>query len=83
LPADEDLLCAEYIRDRIHNKKTHISNAIIKLKNGSGKRFFNPANQAHSPPNDFTLCTQIGIFNFLLKAAEIRDDAVVLQKQEV
>jgi hypothetical protein len=54
--------------------------AIHKLKDGSGKRFFDPANQNHSPKHDFFLCTQVGIFDFILKADEIAEDHVILKK---
>ena len=83
LPTEEDLLCAEYIRDVVQNQKTNLEDKILKLKEGSGSRFFDPANVNHSPPDDFFLCTRIGIFDFILKANEIYDDYVILKKQEI
>jgi len=83
LPADEDLICAEFIRARLQNGETDLEREIEKLKNGSGQRFFDPENKDHSPPSDFTLCTHVGVFDFVLKAEEITDDMVILKKQPV
>ena len=83
LPADEDLLCAEYIESQLYQSKTSHREAILKLKDGSGKRFFDPKNLNHSPPGDFYLCMQIGIFNFILKAEKICNDYVVLKKHAI
>lgn len=66
--ADEDILCAEYIKDRLSGKETDISDKIVKLKEGSGKRFFDPANLSFSPPTDFFLCTDTDKFSFALRA---------------
>ena len=83
LPADEDRLCAKYIQDRLMGNKQDMENAIVELKEGSGKRFFDPQNINHSPPNDFFLCTQIGIFDFVLRAEEIFANSVILRKHAV
>ncbi len=83
LPADEDRLCAEYVQARLFDTKPDMEEAILKLKEGSGKRFFDPKNTGHSPPNDFFLCTRIGFFDFVLKAEKIKSDYVILRKQNV
>ncbi|HNX67598.1 MAG TPA: 2-phosphosulfolactate phosphatase [Bacteroidales bacterium] len=66
--ADEDLLCARYIRDLLNGLNPDISNEIRELRTGSGSRFFDPANVKHSPPSDFFLCTDLNRFGFALKA---------------
>ncbi len=66
--ADEDILCANHIRDLIMGKENDISEEIKMLINGSGKRFFYPSNLDFSPPTDFFLCTDPDRFNFILKA---------------
>lgn len=66
--ADEDLLCAGYIRDLLEGLEPDISAGINGLRLGSGSRFFNPENLSFSPPTDFFLCTDLNRFNFVLKA---------------
>lgn len=66
--ADEDILCANYIRDVVLGKEPDITSDIKSLRTGSGKRFFDPANLKFSPPTDFFLCTDLDRFNFILKA---------------
>jgi 2-phosphosulfolactate phosphatase len=68
LSADEDLLCATYIRDTLLGKEPDISREINNLQKGSGSRFFDPQNLSFSPPTDFFLCTDLNRFNFVLKA---------------
>ena len=82
-PAEEDLFCAEYIRAKLLDQKIDPDTMIHRLKEGSGKRFFDPQNINHSPPNDFYLCTRIGIFDFVLRAEEIFSDSVILRKHAV
>lgn len=79
-PAEEDRFCAEYIKAKIFDQEIDFLNVIKKLKAGSGKRFFDPKNSNFSPPNDFYLCTQMGIFDFILRAEEISRNSVILKK---
>ncbi|UCG28968.1 MAG: 2-phosphosulfolactate phosphatase [Bacteroidales bacterium] len=79
-PADEDLFCAEYINAGLTGKFIEAGPRIRKLKAGSGRRFFDPENHAHSPHTDFELCTRIGYFNFILKADIVSGDSVTLRK---
>jgi len=66
--AEEDLICAEYIKDLLEGRERDLSSSIKALQKGSGKRFFDPANLGFSPPTDFFLCTDLNRFNFILKA---------------
>jgi len=66
--ADEDILCARYIRDLLMGNETDISEEIAELRHGSGSRFFQPENLNFSPPTDFFLCTDLNHFNFVLRA---------------
>ena len=66
--ADEDILCARYIRDMVLGNKTAIKEDIKQLREGSGSRFFDPANIRHSPPSDYFLCTDPDRFGFAIKA---------------
>lgn len=80
IPADEDLFCAHYIRDLLEGRETDLTKVRQQLRRGSGKRFFNPANRAWSPPRDFELCLDYNRFNFVLKAEAYRKDLLVLRK---
>ena len=69
-PADEDTLCAEYIRSLLlHDPipEDALTQRAEALRFTDGGRFFAPENQSHSPSRDFYLCTQFDIFDFILK----------------
>jgi len=66
--AEEDLMCAEYIKDLLVGREKDISIGLKALRAGSGRRFFEPINLSFSPPTDFFLCTDLNRFNFILKA---------------
>jgi 2-phosphosulfolactate phosphatase len=66
--AEEDLLCAEYIKSLIKGRDEGIEQRIADLRITSGSRFFKPENMDFSPPTDFFLCTMTNRFNFVLKA---------------
>ena len=78
--AEEDLLCAEMISTELNNNIFMPENRISNLKNGSGKRFFNPLNLDFSPPTDFFLCTMVNRFDFVLKATRRFDGNIDLMK---
>jgi 2-phosphosulfolactate phosphatase len=71
--ADEDILCARMIDDRLKGIKKNYLAEIEELRDGAGKRFFDPANKTFSPPTDFFLCTMHDRFGFALSALR-RDD---------
>ena len=80
-PTEEDTLCAEYIKLRLHGEIPDTTTMIETIKNTSAQRLFNPENQDFSPSSDFYHCTQIGKFNFVLKAEE-SDGLLKLRKIE-
>lgn len=81
--AEEDLMCAEYIRDGLFERETVTDQRINALMGTSGKRFFNPDNINFSPPSDFFLCTMRDRFNFVLKAETRTDGNIALIKTEI
>jgi 2-phosphosulfolactate phosphatase len=81
--ADEDLLCAQLILNRLQGGKTDIEEKVSSLRSGSGKRFFDPENLDFSPPTDFFLCTMVDRFNFVLKAEKRFDGNIDLMKIDV
>ncbi len=83
ISAEEDLLCADYIKDGLINGNTVSDEKIAELINTSGKRFFNPDNISFSPPTDFFLCTMVNRFSFVLKAEARTDGNAALIRTEV
>lgn len=79
-PTEEDTLCAEYIQNSLFGIQTDTESMIERIKETSGKRLFKPENQSHSPEKDFYLCTDLGRFNFVLKAGFWKDGLVQLEK---
>jgi 2-phosphosulfolactate phosphatase len=82
ISAEEDVLCAEYIRNGLLAKQKPTEQDIAKLMHNSGKRFFNPDNVNFSPPSDFFLCTMAERFDFVLRAEMRTDGNVALIKTE-
>lgn len=66
-PTDEDTLCAEYIKNELQGLENDFGRMKKIIRKGSGKRFFEPANQEWAPSSDFDLCLQRNIFDFVLK----------------
>jgi 2-phosphosulfolactate phosphatase len=81
--ADEDLICARLIMERLRGFQPDISKELNDLKTGTGSRFFNPANIEFSPPTDYFLCTLVDRFNFILKAERRYDSHISLIKTEI
>lgn len=78
LSAQEDLLCAEIISDRLNGRELNYDEKISSLKESAGQRFFDQANLDFSPPTDFFLCTMLDRFNFILKAERRFDGNIEL-----
>ena len=68
--ADEDLAFAEYIKNELEGRPNNFTAMKERIKKGTGKRFFDPAN-LNSPPEDFNLCLDLDRFSFILKAVSI------------
>ena len=81
--ADEDLLCARIIADRLSNGQKDFSREISSLQETSGRRFFKSENLEFSPPSDYFLCTMADRFDFVLKATKRYDGNIDLMKIEV
>lgn len=82
--AEEDTLCAQYIMSSLNG--TYLDDDKIKetLTKGAGKRFFEARNQSWLPENDFHLCTDFNIFNFVLKAEKDEvNDLYYLRKIDI
>ena len=81
--AEEDVLCARLISERLKGQKPDFQKQLTDLKTGSGSRFFNPKNIDFSPPTDFFLCTMIDRFDFVLRAERRYDGHISLIKTDV
>jgi 2-phosphosulfolactate phosphatase len=81
--AEEDLLCAEYIKSMLEGKKEDFKKRISDLRFTSGKRFFEPANIGFSPPTDFFLCTMTSRFNFVLRAEKRLDGNIEMERIDI
>lgn len=83
ISAEEDLLCARFITDRLMGNNTNFSEQISELRNSSGRRFFLKENIDFSPPTDFFLCTMTDRFSFVLRAEKMSEGVYSLAKVEI
>lgn len=83
ISAEEDLLCARIIADRLSGNDYDYEKQISDLRTGCGSRFFYPENLDFSPPTDFFLCTMIDRFDFVLRAERRLDGNITLIKTDI
>ncbi len=69
-PVEEDSLCALYIKNELEGKPNDFPGMVETIRQTSGKRFFIQENQSFAPSIDFSLCTELNRFNFVIKASE-------------
>ena len=68
-PAEEDELCALYIRSLLEGKAMpDIDERLQALRTGGGKHFFDPENQEVFPEKDFWMCIDRDRFDFVIRA---------------
>lgn len=68
---EEDNLCAAYIKSLLENTPMpNIYEEMDKLKQTSGAKFFDPAQQNVFPERDFHLCVQLNSVDFVLRLTE-------------
>lgn len=67
VPTQEDTLCGNYIKKILEGHAPSIQDEIAQLKNTSGAKFFDPAQQDVFPMRDFMMCTSLNRFPFVLK----------------
>ena len=69
LPAEEDILCAQYIKHLITGKNEQdYFKKLHDLKYSAGKKFFDAQLQDVYPEKDFLMCTEYNLFPFVLIA---------------
>ncbi len=65
---EEDNLCAEYIKSLLEgNPLPDMKARMADLKNTSGAKFFDPAQQSVFPERDFHLCLELDTVPFVLR----------------
>lgn len=65
---EEDNLCAAYIKSLLEDAPlTDIYAQMADLKNTSGAKFFDPAQQGVFPQRDFEMCIQLNSVPFVLR----------------
>ena len=80
-PIEEDTLCAEYIKNELMGKANDFERMKKIIRDGSGKRFFEPDKQSYVPSSDFMLCLDLNRFNFVIKASS-GYQGIILKKME-
>jgi 2-phosphosulfolactate phosphatase len=79
-PADEDLLCADYIHALLEHKKPDFPAMEHQIRQGTGARFFDPDN-LNSPEEDYHLCLMPGRFPYVLEAVPAERNGLLLLKK--
>lgn len=77
--AEEDLLCARYIRACLNGvgAQFHVQMRADAMKDNAGSHFFDPANQAVYPEQDFWLCTRCDKFGFVIRVDKDADGRLI------
>ena len=78
---DEDILCAEYIKSRLLGAPlADMESRVERLKETDGKKFFAPENAGIFPREDFTMCTRLNAFPFIVRLHTDADGTPYMQK---
>lgn len=80
---EEDTFCAEYIKNALEDRDSNFEKMAAIVRETSGRRFFDPCTMKHSPPEDFYLCMQHDIFDFVLKAERGEKELLALFREDV
>lgn len=80
--AEEDTLCAEYIYNQLKGLETDFTAIKRKIRETTGKRFFDPEKAAFNPSEDFELCMDLDRFDFIIRAEQDEKDLLVNRKIE-
>jgi 2-phosphosulfolactate phosphatase len=76
----EDTYCAEYIRNELTGSDSDFGHWVEEIRRTSGRRFFLPENQDHSPSADFDICLERDRYDFVLRAQKVTEDQYELIK---
>jgi 2-phosphosulfolactate phosphatase len=81
-PADEDELCAAYIKSLLEDAPLNIAEEAAALRHGAGAKFFNPDTQEIFPEPDFWMCSKYDLFDFVIRVTP-KEDYFETEKIEV
>lgn len=81
--ADEDTLCAKYIKSLLEGNEMKMDDKIENLKLVAGKRFFNKDLQNIFPERDFYLSTELNKFKFVLKVEKDNEGMNYIKKIDI
>lgn len=81
--AEEDRLCAQYLKDVLLGKPCDFAKIIKILKTTHGlRKFFDPV-QVWFPKRDFELCLDLNKFSFVLKVEPYDENLLALKRINV
>jgi len=78
--AQEDNLCASYIKNLLEGNEMDIAIEIESLKKNSGAKFFDKEQNEVFPERDFYLCTAVNQFDFVLRLEREKNKSSYLKK---
>lgn len=81
--AEEDVLCAEYIKSLLLGDPIDLTEGIEHLKCTTGAKFFDSSQNQVYPKADFDFCTQVNKFDFVLKVEKGSDGLDRIRKVTV
>ncbi len=79
----EDTLCAEYIRSLLQEKPIDLLDGFEECRRTSGAKFFDDKLQDVFPQDDFGLCLEPDIFDFVLSVEKGTDGLMHTIKREI
>ena len=82
-PVEEDVFCAQYIRNTLLGEKTNYVEMVDVIKRTSARRFYDPSNIGFNPPQDVDLCLDLNRFNFVLRAERSSSGLIELKRIEI
>ena len=77
---DEDLLCAEYLKNSLENKPTDFNKIVNHLKTYKTSYKFLNHEVKWAPKRDFELCLSINRFDFVLQVKQYNESMIHLSK---
>ena len=82
--AEEDTLCALYIKSLLEDKPLKdIDERIEHLKLTTGAKFFDPLQKDVFPKDDFYLSTKLNKFNFVLKVNKLENGLNEIERIDI
>ena len=80
--AEEDTLCANYIRSLLLGEQMDMAKEIQKLKETAGAKFFDEKQKDVFPKQDYYMCTEVDKFDFVLRLHKELDGLHYIEKVE-